>query len=65
VRVAAIARHTLLKLVRWQMIHELSKNSLADIHPLLSAIVPEASAATGIGVNSAGTISNRQIRFFG
>jgi hypothetical protein len=47
VRVASIARHTFLKLVRWQMIHELSENSLADIHPLLSAIAPEASAPTG------------------
>jgi hypothetical protein len=46
VRVASIARHTFLKLVRWQVIHELSENSLADIHPLLSAIAPEASAPT-------------------
>jgi len=44
VRVASIARYTFLKLVRWQLIHELSENSLADIHPLLSAIAPEAFA---------------------
>jgi len=35
VRVASIARHTFLKLVPWQVIDELSENSLADIHPSL------------------------------
>jgi hypothetical protein len=46
VRVASIARHTFLKLVPWQVIHELSENSLADIHPSLSAIAAEASMPT-------------------
>jgi hypothetical protein len=46
VRVASITRHTFLKLVPWQVIHELSENSLADIHPSLSAIAAEASALT-------------------
>ena len=38
VRVAAIAGDALLKLVGGQVIHELGENSLADIHPSLSAI---------------------------
>jgi hypothetical protein len=61
VRVAPIARHTFLKLVGWQVIQELSENSLADIHPLLSAIAPEAFPPTGFGVNSARKLSNRKI----
>jgi hypothetical protein len=44
VRVASITRHTFLKLVPWQVVHKLSENSLADIHPSLSAIAAEASA---------------------
>jgi hypothetical protein len=43
-RVASIARHTFLKLVPWQVIHELRENCLADIHPSLSAIAPKATA---------------------
>jgi len=59
VRVASIARHTFLKLVPWQVIHELSENSLADIHSLLSAIAPEASAPTVFRQK----LSNRKILF--
>jgi hypothetical protein len=38
VRVTAITGDTLLKLVGGQVRHELSKYSLTDIHPSLSAI---------------------------
>ena len=40
VGIAAVAGHTFLELVGGQMIHQLSENSLADIHPSLSAIAP-------------------------
>jgi hypothetical protein len=46
VRVTSIARHTFLKLVPWQVIDELSENSLADIHASLSAIAPRTSVPT-------------------
>jgi hypothetical protein len=49
VRVTAISGDTLLKLVGGQMPHELSKNSLADIHPSLSAIATPAFAAEVLG----------------
>jgi hypothetical protein len=35
--------------VGWQVTDELSEYSLADIHPLLSAIAIEALAVTGLG----------------
>jgi hypothetical protein len=38
VSITAITGHTLLKLVGGQVVHELSKNGLAGIHPSLSAI---------------------------
>jgi hypothetical protein len=45
VSIAAITGYTLLKLVGGQVIHELSKYGLADIHPSLSAIRPDARRA--------------------
>ncbi|MHB2006910.1 MAG: hypothetical protein ACYCOX_02560, partial [Acidobacteriaceae bacterium] len=38
VRISAIPSATLLQLVRGQVIHELGKDCLSDIHPSLSAI---------------------------
>jgi hypothetical protein len=45
VSITAITGHTLLKLVGGQVVHELSKNGLAGIHPSLSAIGQGAAAA--------------------
>jgi hypothetical protein len=45
VSIAAISNDTLLKLVGGQVVHELSKNGLAGIHPSLSAIGEESAAA--------------------
>jgi len=61
VRITAITRDTLLKLVGGQMPHELSKYSLTDIHPSLSAIATPLSLPAverGIYLKS----SNRQIQ---
>ena len=34
--ITAVARDTLLKLVGWQMVHQLSEDRLTEIHPSLS-----------------------------
>src|SRR5215212_6004874 len=41
--ITAIARNTLLKLVGGQMVHQLSEDSLAEIHPSLSERHPDLS----------------------
>jgi hypothetical protein len=45
VSIAAITSDTLLKLVGWQVVHELSKNGLAGIHPSLSVNGAGSAAA--------------------
>jgi hypothetical protein len=64
VRVASIARHTFLKFVRWQVIDELREYSLADIHFLIVGNRNRGVCADGLGVDSAGKLSNRKIQMF-
>ena len=59
VRVTPIAGDTLLKLVGGQMLHELGKDSLAEIHLSLSTIAP-GSRRGAFGTVFAGKSSNRK-----
>ena len=45
-RISAITCDTLLKLVPWQMAHQLSKDGLTGIHPSLSKTGDTARRAT-------------------
>jgi hypothetical protein len=56
VRIAAITLDTLLELVRRQAIHELRKDSLADIHPSLSVIL------AGYGHSAQPSVSTQKIQ---
>jgi hypothetical protein len=58
--ITAITGHTLLKLVGGQVVHELSKNGLADIHPSLSAI-GQGARCGGFSPARAQKSSNRKI----
>jgi hypothetical protein len=60
VSITAITGHTLLKLVGGQVVHELSKNGLAGIHPSLSAI-GQGARRSGFLPARAQNSSNRQI----
>jgi hypothetical protein len=62
VSITAITGHTLLKLVGWQVVHELSKNGLAGIHPSLSAI-GQGACRSGFSPARAQNSSNRKIAF--
>jgi hypothetical protein len=60
VSITAITGHTLLKLVGGQVVHELSKNGLAGIHPSLSAI-GQAARRAGFSFTRPQKSSNRKL----
>jgi hypothetical protein len=62
VSITAITGHTLLKLVGEHVVHELSKNSLAGIHPSLSAI-GQGARRGGFSPARAQKSSNRKIGY--
>ena len=63
VSITAITGHTLLKLVGGQVVHELSKNGLAGIHPSLSAI-GQGARCGGFSPARAQKSPNRKNRLF-
>jgi hypothetical protein len=62
VSITAITGHTLLKLVGGEVLHELSKNGLAGIHPSLSAI-GQGARRGGFPPARAQKSSNRKIDY--